>query len=774
MKTLCITGISEPDLLQIGERFQQAGMAQPHSNGRNPGLNIKEWHDRFWGNTEKDVPNENRLLPGKFGEQLASEIFFANMETPLWGWHDSRTTWLLDFWADFDPRLVFLLVCFPLDYQLARIMEMETDNSSPLCVDEVVTVWKHSHEQLLQFYHRFPERCLLVDVDDCSTQFETLAQSCHEKWDLPLVVESEEAGNHFSSPDPLFRHLAKDFLNNQPEALSLWNELKATLTSFSSSTESASLQLSDVVTSLRVLHDRSSEHRQIAGLKKELESTFLQKQEAEKKWNTERDSLKKANADLTASRDKLAEQAKLAGERQTKLETVTVERDQVNKNAAELRRQLEALGKEKTKITDERNAKVKEIERLIQTRNAFKAEKDSLQKQLSSIKEQQRETTEENELLLLQLHQVQEELESIFLQKLEAEKNWNTEREQLKKSNADLAISLETQTEKTEARRQRLQQRHPGYHDYHSLTVAPGDKPSSLIWQISNLEIGSRCFQDLQFETFLLGGVSGFRFTRPGKETVSSTSPLFRWPLETQDTQQIDLIPVAENRQDVQHRVNTLKSLAASDWSLLQSLALFLNARLQDQEIAANLPAALRRDSMAGFDRFLEVIAKFPASLRYDRITLEQENCMEDCEQLQLSIENLSYGELQCPRFKFRLACAGLQSSDFGSHPRLEFPAGTSTVLKSWFDCSDNPEDPRLELRFAVPDAMDLDVWGKLSEEDGEFILKLVQHMPLMLEELRSSDSDLNRSWDQWLSLLCDMKQVLQLHTTPVEPEEAA
>jgi len=190
--------------------------------------------------------------------------------------------------------------------------------------------------------------------------------------------------------------------------------------------------------------------------------------------------------------------------------------------------------------------------------------------------------------------------------------------------------------------------------------------------------------------------------------------------------------------------------------------------------VEADLPAALRTGSMAGFDRFLGVIAIFPASLRYDRITLEKENCSEDCERLQIAIENMSYGEFQCPSFEFRLSCAGLQASDFGSHPRLEFPADMRTVLKSWLDCSDAPNDPRLELRFALPDAMDLDVWRKLSQEDAGLILMLVQHLPLMLDELHCRDSVLTSSWDKWLSLSGDVEKILRLRTAPAKLENVA
>lgn len=888
MKTLCITGISEPDLLQLGAVFHQAGVSPPRSNERSPGLNIKQWHDRFGGEDQEGGPDENRLLPGKFGEQLAAEIFFANMEVPLWGWHDSRSTWLLDFWAEFDPRLVFILVCFPPDYLLAR--RMETQASKPLCVDEVVAFWKDFHEQLLQFYHRFPERCLLVDVDDSSTQFEALADACHAKWNLPLDVASEVLHKPFSSPDPLFRHLAGDFLCDQPEASSLWNELKATLTSFSSP-DKVSLQFSDIVASLHALGDRSREERQIAALKQknrdlqktleasllehqgtekkwnsefnslketnadliaskdnlakqveqrqgqinsltqerdklkadladhvqkfnfletqqretgeenellllqlhqvqeELESIFLQRQDAEKKWNSERSQLKKINADLTASKNSLTRQTE---QRQGQINTLTQERNTLKKNIADLtaskdslvrqteqrQAQINTLSQERdtlkkinTDLTASRDNLAKEVEQqqgqinsLTQERNTLKTNLADHVQKMDSLETQQRETGEENELLLLQLHQVQEELESIFLQKLENEKKWNTEREQLEKENTD----------QVQARWQRLQQRYPGYHDYHSLTVAQGDQPSTLVWQISNLEIGPRFFSNLEFETFLLGGVSGFRFTKLGEDNASRTSPLLRRPQEMADAGQIDLIPVAENPDDVQGRIKILKGLTTSDWNLLPTLAFFLKTRLEDRGLNADLPPSLRKAMVTGLDRFIAVIKNFPASLRYDDIALEKETCTEDCEWLDLVIENMSHGELQSSQFKFRLSCAGLQSSDFGSHPRLEFAADANPILKSWFDSSDNPENPRMELRFAMPDAMDLDVWGKLSRADAQFILMLVRHLPQMIDALRRSDSDLNRSWDQWVSLSNDVEQILQLRTAPTDPEEAA
>jgi hypothetical protein len=652
MKTLCITGISEPDLIQIYTRFCQAGMAESLSiekNGRK--LNMAQWHDRFCSaaSLEQDAP-----VPGKFGDQLASELFFSNMETPFWGWADSRSTFLLDYWAEFDPRLFFVLTCCPLDHHLARLME--TQDAASLNLEDIVSSWHQFHAHLLQFYHTHPDRCLLVDIHDCATQFNALNQACRDKWHLSLNDMPETGSDEYPFPAPLARHIAAGFSKNHPEAASLWNEIEATVSRLTSDpARPDDISFNDIAQNYQTTKDRSAELRQISDLEKQIAA--LKKEQAQKE------------------------------------------------------------------------ARFKDLE------------------------QKNQEVTEENDLILQQLHQVQEELESMFLKKQEAEQQWSEKHKKLQTDLEDKKLQIQSlkeeqnkQLEKAEARWERLLKRMPDYCDYGNIRITPGDDASTLICEVQDLEIGSQTYPDLEFETFLVGGVAGLRFKHPEHIT------------------QEDLIPVAQTSEEAKKQSKRLKSLSTTEWLLLQSTAQFLKTCLKTEKFdEQTLPAPLIQDTINGLDRLTEVLLKFPETLRYDEISFDEKALSEDCEHLEICLENLSCGDLASPEFVFRLSCAGLSSSDFGSNPRLDFPEDTGTILKTWFDCSNNPDDPRLELRFALPEAMDLEVWNQLSKDDAGFIHMLTAHLPGLIEK-KASQSGLDDA--KWLAVAKDVAQILKRRTS--------
>ena len=226
MNMLCITGMSELDLSQIAHFLQEAGVAMPSASKRASDISITTWHNRVFGKRKSGNIQDLQPVIGKLWEQLASDIFVANLDAPLWGWQESRSTWLLDFWADFEPRILFVLVCTSPAYQLARAMESDTQHS--INVQEVITAWQAYHQQLLRFYNRYPERCLLVDASIGLSHPQALVQKCAANWELPLTVDSLDPAKDVSQPSALACHLAKGFLENEREVASLWREIEAT------------------------------------------------------------------------------------------------------------------------------------------------------------------------------------------------------------------------------------------------------------------------------------------------------------------------------------------------------------------------------------------------------------------------------------------------------------------------------------------------------------------------------------------------------------------
>ncbi|WP_289022704.1 hypothetical protein [Desulfobacter postgatei] len=835
MKMLCITGVSEPDLIQIEERFCQAGMAASLSIERNgKQLNMRQWHDRF---CDDALMAEEMPSIGKFGEQLASEIFFSNMDS-FWGWADNRSVHLLDFWGDFDPRIVFVLTCCSLEHYLARLMENR--DAASLDLEVLVSQWHQCHAHLLHFYHAHPERCLLVEIHDCAAHFNVLIQACRDKWDLSLTGIPEPGPEPYPFPVPLARHIAAGFTGPLKEAESLWNEIKSTVSTLTPDTPESSdttapghVSFSHVVQSYQTLKDRSAEFRRISDLEEQLEDKAGRVRVFEEQTSTLQKELGEKESrfkDLEQKSREASEENKLIllqlHQVQEELESMLLKKQEVEQQWGEQQKKLKADLNGKDQQLKQREEQISILEKQLkegaekltqQQQAAAKKDRDldQLKKELGEkeirfkdLEHKNQEINEENELILQQLHQVQEELESIFLKKQETEHQFsalqkelgqketrfkdleqknqavNKEKEQtllqlqslrdehkknmreseqrlyeLHEAQEKLAhylIRYQEQTkrlEMAEARWERLLKRMPDYLDYGDVRIIRGQDGTGLICEVRDLEVGAQTYPELAFETFLVGGFAGFRFKHPDHIT------------------QRDLIPVAQTSEEAKKQSKLFKSLSTSEWDLLHATAHFLKTCLKTEPFEEEtVPASLVQKTLKGLDRFCEVIAGFPQTLRFDEVNINEKTLSKDCEYLEICLENLSCGDFAAPEFVFRLSCAGLQSFDFGSNPRLEFSEETGTILKNWFDSSNNPDDPRLELRFALPEAMDLEVWNQLSGEDAEFIRMLISHLPALVEGNATSSG---QEESKWSAVARNVEQIFKRRTQVEEDQPA-
>ena len=551
---------------------------------------------------------------------------------------------------------------------------------------------------------------------------------------------------------------------------------------------------------------------QLGQVQKELESTLLQKQKVDQSlketqsnlasFTKERDEFKKRLAKLEKARD---EQAELALDRQNLIAALTAECDGLKKTVGDNEKKLKILeekqleaarendllllrlhktqeefesallqnqaveqslrdmqadfiapaqeqGELKDRIAllqEAKNEQTELVQGLQSQIEALTAECDGLkttvidnEKKLQTLEEKHLEASEENDLLLQQLHKTQEELESTLVQ----------------------YEALKTGQDTSTTRWKKSIERQPDYCGYGSMSIAPGEEQSTLLWDISNLEIAGRQFPRLQFETFALGGVAGFRFGRAGK-MHDAAAPFLRRPDAIADDPVVSIIPVAKTSEEVKRCTNILNGLASSDWRLLQTLAPFLKTCLLDEQLAGRLSKVLRTGTMTAFDNLIRLLASYPPAFRYDRVVLQQEHREPGYEHLWLVVENLQYGALHCPTFEFRLACANVQTDTFGANPRFEFPPSLAgEVMNSWFEESRGKFGPKLELRFALPNAMDIDVWRKLSPEDTRLIAALVEHLPGFLSHLRLAGTSISRSWEDWNTLAENIKNILSLH----------
>ena len=172
-------------------------------------------------------------------------------------------------------------------------------------------------------------------------------------------------------------------------------------------------------------------------------------------------------------------------------------------------------------------------------------------------------------------------------------------------------------------------------------------------------------------------------------------------------------------------------------------------------------------------DALKELIDRFdrlPKVFHFDDVTLQ--DCLEtpDHEYLSFSFKNVSFGPRRLARFGFQFATVNIPSGDFGSNPRLVFyETDSQSLFENWFEESSDEHGPKLELRFARPASMDLDVWSRIAPDDRELVMAIIAELPVFVQTVRDSQVTLGRSWEDWISLAESIHAWALLHHHPVD-----
>lgn len=144
----------------------------------------------------------------------------------------------------------------------------------------------------------------------------------------------------------------------------------------------------------------------------------------------------------------------------------------------------------------------------------------------------------------------------------------------------------------------------------------------------------------------------------------------------------------------------------------------------------------------------------------YEAVQLKKEQVNPDYEHLWVTLKEATFGERYSPKWQFRLSCAGVKPNEFGTQPKLEIPEQTDQLLQNWFEESESEHGKKLELRFALPNAMDSKTWRQITTEDQDLIGSLVEQLPGLLNELEATGCHISRDWAEWQKLAADMKRI--------------
>ncbi|MEX0740635.1 MAG: hypothetical protein WD071_14950 [Pseudohongiella sp.] len=765
---VCLTGPAQNTLDSVAQILAQAGMAAALPPPRDPQLDLARWHQQVSAAAGRAAQPNSQIAPGRLWEQLAGDLFVANMQSGLWGWADSGSTWLLDFWLNFEPNVKFILVCVSPQQMLADALvdtPAKTNASDEAGLQTTVERWLSQHQEMLRFHNRHPQRTLLVAADDCLADPEALLQLCREQWQLPLATPDIQVSR--PDTDPVLRYLADQCCRDFPQLDGLQHELAATLTRFGPDADSSSLSsgpsssptVEQVIADYRAQQDKHA--NAIAAVQEELRqvqhSHEQDRNSHEQDRNSHEQDKKSAEQEIKRTQDTLRQSQEenellllQLHQVQEELESQVLRQAQSEKTAKELANQSETRHQQiNQQVTQQLAQARKDCESLTQAKNTAEQALKAAEQKLKTAEDKLRDSNEENELLLLQLHQVQEELEHYFLRHQDAQ----------------------NKLQLAENKWQQMMQRNPDYCEYDALELiaagdgAADDAQTTPHWRVKGLQAGGRSFDELAFHTVMEQDIAGLVFAR----SPEPTGPLLRWPTVAAAQDELTVIPVADNNNRKQ-RVETLFDLATADWALMKVLAGILGRELAapgspaHQQFTTEQRAALQ----AGLTRFKDILVGLPATYRFDSLSLKHEQVNPGYEHLWLRCEHVAYGNKSWPAFEFRLACANVTPDSFGTDPRLEIPQETETSpLTGWFAESSDNFGAKLELRFALPNAMDVEVWHQLPEVDQAFMSALISRLPAMLEILRTAGTTLQRPWGQWIDMARELARIFAERTTP-------
>ena len=203
-----------------------------------------------------------------------------------------------------------------------------------------------------------------------------------------------------------------------------------------------------------------------------------------------------------------------------------------------------------------------------------------------------------------------------------------------------------------------------------------------------------------------------------------------------------------------------LSNLSTSTWTTLISLMNMLKSIfLEPPEHIKSL--IIDHKKIAGdIANHIQTYERWPSTLRYDELSIENISHGEVYHSMEIKLTNLSVSNSIYKELIFVLSTVDNEMTSFGSNPRLEFSHTPDHAIENWHEALTNGYTPKLELRFAAPNAVDTQVWGSLSSRDKILIAGIIGKLPNFIQQLMNSSAHLSLRWQDWQSLAEDVKNI--------------
>ncbi|WP_046489750.1 hypothetical protein [Pseudomonas veronii] len=339
----------------------------------------------------------------------------------------------------------------------------------------------------------------------------------------------------------------------------------------------------------------------------------------------------------------------------------------------------------------------------------------------------------ENDLIISQLHQTQEDLEQ-----------------------ATYRINKkENEIIKLQKRINNFIKNNPNYWEAESIDaelIENTESKKTIQWNVKDSYFGEQLHRSLCFKTSYANGITGITFRRQG------STELIRFKTD-KSCKELKCLPVPGSF--ASNGNIEISALSTSDWKTLNYLIPKLINALQNETIK-NIQKDAATDTLNGLIKLNLIIKNWPNLLRYDSIKLLNTIDTPEYQALDLLLENLELNSKTISSFSYRLSSVNESGKAFGQYPRLEFPETSKSSFDNWFIEANDERGKRLELRFAEPDQMDINVWKKISDHDRLLIAATISKLPEKMSQLKGSHNNIN--WDNWINIANLVKNTLKKH----------
>jgi O-antigen biosynthesis protein len=189
--TSLTSSLMESAGINVGERLIGATPANPKGHFENwdfVDFHVNVLHSQGLS-SEGWVLQEEVLVSQQLREQ-AKLIIEKNSTSPLWGWKDPRTTLFLNFWQELLPQAYFVFT-YRAPWEVIDSLYRRGDEIFANNPTYALEIWMHYNQLILNFYHQFPEKSILLNIETLIADRNCITQLCKDKFEIELKEPTE-------------------------------------------------------------------------------------------------------------------------------------------------------------------------------------------------------------------------------------------------------------------------------------------------------------------------------------------------------------------------------------------------------------------------------------------------------------------------------------------------------------------------------------------------------------------------------------------------------